>query len=132
MALKPSKELVEKELELSEEFLRDAKYLLEKDARRSASSRAYYSMFHAAKAILESLGESPKSHKGVISLFGERVVKEGLMDKIFGRYLSEGLSGRITSDYEFLTLPERKEIEERILHAEKFLNKVKEIIKEEK
>lgn len=87
---------------------------------------------YAAKAILESLGESPKSHKGVISLFGERVVKEGLMDKIFGKYLSEGLSGRITSDYEFLTLPERKEIEERILHAEKFLNKVKEIIKEEK
>lgn len=114
---------------MAQEFLRDAKYLLEKDARRSASSRAYYAMFHAAKAILESLGESPKSHKGVISLFGERIVKDGLADKIFGRYLSEGLSGRITSDYESLTLPERKEVEERISHAEKFLDEIERIIK---
>jgi len=34
MELKPSRELVEKELELAHEFLRDAKYLLEKDALR--------------------------------------------------------------------------------------------------
>ncbi|OQX20831.1 MAG: hypothetical protein BWK75_04515 [Candidatus Altiarchaeales archaeon A3] len=47
---------------MAQEFLRDAKYLLDKGALRSASSRVYYSMFHAARAILESLGESPIKH----------------------------------------------------------------------
>jgi len=31
-------------------------------------------MLHAARAILESLGESPKSHKGTIILFGQMVI----------------------------------------------------------
>lgn len=52
------------------------------------------------------------------------------MIKTFDRYLSEGLSERISSDYESLTLPKRREIEEAISHAEKFLNKVKEIIRD--
>jgi len=117
-------------LELAREFLRDAKYLLDKGALRSASSRAYYCMFHAARAILESLGESPKTHKGTISLFGEKVIKGNLMDKVFGIYLSQGYRERQSADYDGMILPEEDEVAKIIGNAEKFLGDIEKIIKE--
>jgi len=117
-------------LELAREFLRDAKYLLDKGALRSASSRAYYCMFHAARAILESLGESPKTHKVTISLFGEKVIKGNLMDKVFGRYLSQGYRERQSADYDGMILPEEDEVAKIIGNAEKFLGDIEKIIKE--
>ncbi len=121
---------MEKELELAQEFLRDAKYLLDKGALRSASSRVYYSMFHAARAILESLGESPKTHKGTISLFGEKVIQTNLMDKVFGSYLTKGFRERQSADYDGMILPDSDEITKIIRNAEKFLNEVERIIKD--
>ena len=121
---------MEKELELAREFLRDAKYLLDKGALRSASSRAYYSMFHAARAILESLGESPKTHKGTISLFGEKVIQTNLMDTVFGSYLTRGFRERQNADYDGMILPDSDEVAKIIGNAEKFLNDIERLIRD--
>ena len=40
-------------------------------------------MFHAAKAILFTMGVKAKTHKGVISSFGEHIVKKGILGKQF-------------------------------------------------
>jgi uncharacterized protein (UPF0332 family) len=76
------------------------------------------------------LGESPKTHKGTISLFGEKVIKANLMDKVFGRYLSEGLSERKSADYDGMIVPEEDEVAKIIGNAEKFLNDVERLIKD--
>jgi len=85
---------------------------------------------YSARAILESLGESPKTHKGTISLFGEKVIKGNLMDKVFGRYLSQGYRKRQSADYDGMMLPEEDEVAKMIVNAEKFLRDIEGIIKE--
>jgi uncharacterized protein (UPF0332 family) len=63
-------------------------------------ARAYYAMFHAATAVL--LGEDIKrsSHRGIISAFGEFLVKPGRIDEKFHQYFREAFDLRQQSDYE--------------------------------
>ena len=44
-----------------------------------AVTRAYYAMFYAATALLESQGISGSRQSGVVAAFGEHFVKTGLM-----------------------------------------------------
>ena len=68
------KDLIDSELNLADEFLYDAQLLLNEESIRSAESRLYYSVFHAARALLYSKGFSPKTHNGTISLFGKEIL----------------------------------------------------------
>ena len=52
-------EEVSRHIELAEEELSSAKILLQNSKLRDAISRAYYSMFHAAKALLLMKGLNP-------------------------------------------------------------------------
>ena len=52
------------------EDLRTARHDLDGGFVRAAISRAYYAAFHAARAALLTLSESPKSHGGVRNRFG--------------------------------------------------------------
>ena len=66
----------EKYIENAEEKLEAAKYLIKGRFYNDAASRAYYSMYHAAKALLLIRDVSPKTHKGVIQAFGLEFVKK--------------------------------------------------------
>jgi len=55
-----------------------------------AVNRAYYSFFHAAKAMLNALGFDVKT--GLISEFGLRVIKTKMLDKKFLHNILEELS----------------------------------------
>lgn len=46
---------------------------------RDAMSRAYYAVFHAARALVFLAGAEPRSHQGLSDLFGRLVVEKGLM-----------------------------------------------------
>ena len=75
------KERSAKLMELAEEMLLDARLLLAEGRRRSSVNRAYYAAFNAASAVLEELGSRPKTHAGVLSEFGQRVVNSKLSGK---------------------------------------------------
>ncbi|NJD77937.1 MAG: HEPN domain-containing protein [Candidatus Methanoperedens sp.] len=62
-------------LEESKEKLDSAKLLLENEYFKDAVSRAYYCMYNAARALLLTKDMSPKTHKGLISKFGEEFMK---------------------------------------------------------
>ena len=47
-----------------------------------AASRAYYSMFHVAEALLLDEGLTYSKHSAVIAAFGERLVKTGRVSSI--------------------------------------------------
>lgn len=48
MTTEPSQEFVKRQLQLADEALSDAKYLLQDSRLKAASNRAYYAMFYAA------------------------------------------------------------------------------------
>ena len=52
-------------------------------------SRVYYAMFYSVEALLLTEGISVSSHKGVISVFGERFIKTGIFVKRMAGYLEK-------------------------------------------
>ena len=64
-----------------------------------AASRAYYAVFHAASALLFSLGLETRSHEGVVALLGEHYVRPGRLSSGMGRLVSRMQRDREDADY---------------------------------
>lgn len=89
----------QKHLEKAFAKLYSAKILLQHGMYDDAASRAYYAMFHSAKAILSEMGISPKSHEGVVKSFGEHIIKTGILPKTLGEKLRRAKDLREKGDY---------------------------------
>jgi len=72
----------------------DSQILLDNDRLAAAVARAYYAMFHAATAVLAVKGIKRSSHHGILSAFGEYLVKPGLIKQEFHLYLREAFELR--------------------------------------
>lgn len=88
----------EKLLQASRQKIEVAERLLENGDVPDAVSRAYYGMFHAARAVLLQEGSKPKTHQGVISELG-RLFREHI-DRDLISSMSEIQSLREDADYE--------------------------------
>ena len=117
-------------LDQAEEEFNAANLLFNKGFYREAISRAYYSMFHAAQALLVIKKIYPKSHKGVIQKFGEEFVKPGLLEIKMGHILSQAESMRLKADYDVGVKIAKDECEEILENCEFFISQIKEAIKE--
>ena len=85
-------------LDASKDKLGVAETLLENGSLSDAVSRAYYSMFHSARAALLEEGSRPKTHQGVISELG-RLLRDDI-DRDLISSMSEVQSLREDADYE--------------------------------
>ncbi len=105
-------------LEKAQASLDGARALLRIRLCGFAASRAYYTMFYAARALL--LGEGARFHKhsAVISALGERFAKTGRMPSEYHSYLIAAQDARITGDYEFQEQVPETEAELHITHAQ--------------
>jgi len=123
-------ELVKLQLEKAEERLEAANYLLEGKYYEDAVSRAYYSMYYAAKAILTLKNVEPKTHEGVLSMFGLHAIRENEVEEYYGKALRFAKEEREKSDYDVAVEISKEEAESIVEDAEKFLVRIKEAIKE--
>lgn len=84
--------LIDALMRKSRRALRSARLDLHDGDTDGAINRSYYAMLNAARAGLLSAGvhedQLPKTHSGLISAFGERVVKSGKVDPEFGRSMN--------------------------------------------
>ena len=65
----------------------------------SAANRLYYSLFHAVSALLINAGLSVKSHRGILSLFGQQFVRTGIFSRADGSLISDLVIMRDNADY---------------------------------
>ena len=86
-------------LEKADESLRAARLLAHEGFFDFAVSRAYYTMFYAAEALLLKENLSFSKHSAVIAAFGLHFVKAGHVASDFHRYLIEGMDSRNVGDY---------------------------------
>jgi uncharacterized protein (UPF0332 family) len=93
------KETTAKLLEKAARSLQAAEHLTKAGNSEFAVSRAYYTMFYVAQALLNEKELRFRKHAGVHSAFAERFVKSGLLDKKYHRWLLSAFSKRITGDY---------------------------------
>ena len=98
-----------------------AKVLLERGDYDFAASRAYYTMFYMAEALLHGMGKSFSKHSAVNAAFGQHFAKTGLLDPRFHRYLIEGENIRTKADYDAELTVTDEEARREIAHAEEFL-----------
>lgn len=118
--------LVKKELRESEYDLERAKKALSEEDFKWTIIKCYYSMFHAAKAVLFSLGLREKRHFAVqVAL--EDLSKRGKLEGIYLDYFSATMEAREDADYRYEYSRERAE--EIMGYASKFITKMKELAK---
>lgn len=110
--------------------LTSAQILLEKDRIDDAISRAYYAAFLASKALLHLLGISPKTHQGIVTMFGLKVVKEGLLPSTIGRALNELFEARQTSDYAVIVFYTKEDGVHFVEEANAIINGIKNVIRD--
>ncbi len=122
----------------------DVKALMEK-ARRSqraaaklfkdgdvdfAASRAYYSLFYTAEALLLSRGLSFSSHSSVIANFGKEFAKTGMLNPKFHHYLTESQDRRNIGDYSILAEVTREQVREMLSWAKEFNKAAEDYLKQ--
>lgn len=81
-----------------------ARALFDLDDVDGACNRAYYAMFDAARAALLASGapvqpDIGKTHSGLISAFGQHLVKNGPISKEMGRLMKRAEEIRLVADY---------------------------------
>lgn len=110
----------------SEERIKSEKILLREKLYNDSISRAYYSFFDSANALLVTKGLSAKTHAGVISLFSLHFIKTKLISVKYIKLFRRAKEAREEADYELLKKFFKEDAEEIIAAAEDFLQFVKE------
>jgi uncharacterized protein (UPF0332 family) len=79
--------------------VRAAETLLREGDADFAAGRAYYAMFYAVEALLFERGLQFRKHGAVHGAFGEHLVRTGILDTRFHRWLLDAFDLRIQGDY---------------------------------
>jgi len=123
------KERIEAEIDRAKEALTAAKNLFEDGAIADSISRAYYAIFHAARAVLLTKEIDTDTHSGAISMFGLHFVKTGLIEERFGRIFNEAKDARELGDYIVTKEFTKEETDKRVKQAIEFLQRVEGYLK---
>ena len=112
--------------------LEAAKDLFNKGYYDFSVSRAYYTMFYCAEALLLTKDLTFSKHSAVISFFGREFIKTGILPEKFYTYIANAFKERQRGDYEAILYPEREECEIILEQSEEFLRAAKELAKNDR
>lgn len=104
-------------LDRSKEDLEAAKLLFENGNYRIANNRAYYSIFHALRAVLVFDDFDSSKHSGVIAEFRRRYIKEGVFPIEMSKMIGSAFTIRNASDYDDMFIASKDETAEQIANA---------------
>jgi uncharacterized protein (UPF0332 family) len=116
------------ELSRADTCLREARALGEAALPYGAVSRAYYAVFHAARALLFSVGLEGNTHRAVVSMLGEHFVRPGRLSPAMGRLVSRMQRDREDADYATGAVFTAEEASQTIATAEAFLSEARRLI----
>lgn len=123
----PAKHLINLEIEDAESDLQSAQEEFSKFGFKWATIKGYYSMFHAARALLYSRGYREKGHYCLYLAIKEFFVKEGKVDSQLAEDLKNSMILREEADYRRKF--SQKGASATIESAKRFLKAVKHILK---
>ena len=93
------KVLAQYRIEQSKENLEEAEALFAINKFKGANNRAYYSIFHAIKAILALEQTDFKKHSSVIAYFNKEYISKNVFSRELGKRVNEARFFREKSDY---------------------------------
>lgn len=116
------------ELERAKGSLRAAELLADAGERADAVSRAYYAIFHAASALVSSIGRSARTHDGLRALVSEHFIRPGVLAVEHGRAMSRVAGDRNDADYNVAAVFTDADVREDISQAMAFLDAVERVL----
>lgn len=126
---KSTASLLRGSLDKSRQKVRVAEQLFRSGEYEDAVSRAYYSAFHAAHAVLLTEGLTADTHQGLVNLFGLHFVKPGKFSRQFGKFLANLKDDRESSDYEIYSSVDQETAKRAVEEAKTFLSAVEAYLK---
>ena len=108
-----------------------SKHLLKAGYSDFSASRAYYSMFYAAEAILLTKNLHFSKHSAVISAFGKEFIKSGIFPHNFHRYIIDAFDLRETGDYALVSSINKEKAKTIIKQAKEFIETIEAYLKKE-
>ena len=115
-------------IDKSKEDLEAAKLLFVNENYRIANNRAYYSIFHALRAVLVFDNFDSSKHSGVIAEFRRRYIKEGVFPIEMSKMIGSAFTIRNASDYDDMFIASKDETAEQIENAEWIYKMINEYI----
>lgn len=109
-------------LEKAQRSLLAAEQLLQKGFYEFSVSRAYYSMFYVAEALLDKEGLSFSSHAAVIGAFGRVLSKPQKVPQEFHRYLIDAQAQRTSADYDLQPNMSSEDAQKMMAQAQSFID----------
>ena len=97
------------------------KILINEKAYSDAISRSYYACYLMVKGLLLLVGETPKTHSGLITTFGLKFVKTKVIEDKYGKFFKELFDARQTSDYDPIVWYSKEDAEDYFNKTEEFL-----------
>lgn len=117
-------DLAQYRLEKADLMLHTAIRDMEAEDFASANNRAYYSIFHAMRAVLALTGEDYKKHSAVIAKFSQQYLKTDIIPRNYGKLITNASLIRNRSDYEDFYICSIEDTERLIEGAKAFLASV--------
>jgi uncharacterized protein (UPF0332 family) len=118
----------ERELARAMECLAEARLLATNGHHHGAASRAYYCVFHAARALLFSIGLETHTHRGLMALLGEHFVRPGLLASDLGRAVAHLQRDREDADYTSSAVFTEQDTATALGQAGRFLDAVRQLL----
>jgi len=115
-------------LESAKRRLHSATVLIEAGEYRDSVSRAYYAFLDAADGALASKRITPKSHAGIISLFGLHFIKAGLVDEKYNAWFKKIYKDRLDADYKRDRVFTEEEAREALEQATEFVKTIERLL----
>ena len=133
---KESRSMEERQRDLSRYRMEKAKddpgvSKLNLDSKKFSQSinRSYYSMFHAARALLALETFDSKKHSGVISHFNQYYIKPGHIEAEYFKMLTIAFQVRNDCDYDDFYIATLEEAKNQYENAVRFIERIEKYIK---
>ena len=123
-------ELSKYRFETSLEDLDDAKIMFDNGRYKNTLNRAYYSIFHAIKAVTVLDGFDSSKHSGIIAFFNQNYVKTGIFPKEMSKIIRAASENREKADYHDFFIASREEAEKQMERARTFLEQIQQYLLE--
>ena len=122
-------ELSKYRFECSIEALEDAKIMFKNGRYKNTLNRAYYSVFHALRALNVLDGFDSSKHSGVIAHFNKNYVKTEIFDKELSKIIKLASEKREEADYLDFLVASKEEAINQIDRAKQSQDTVGEYLK---
>jgi len=125
-----NKDLSKHRLQKAKDDLESSQLLFDNNKLSQSINRSYYSIFHAARALLALENFDSKKHTGIIAFFNKHFVKPGKIGKEYSKIIMDAQDFRNDSDYDDFFIISKDETLNQLNDASKFICMIEGFIKD--